>query len=152
MRAPTPSAAAELAVPDIREISLTVDALSDRLDRSLIRVTERARERLARVCDSRAIGDFSSVIAMKSDTVKELSKTATYAYQTKIANSKVAFISNVGKLDALNPLSVIARGYSVAQKGAKTLSTVEDVEAGEIITVRLSDGSIDAEVKSKQAF
>ena len=152
MRAPTPSAAAELAVPDIREISVMVDSLSDRLDRSLIRSTEKARERLARAYESRAVSDFSSVIAMKSDMVKELSKSAAYAYQSKIADSKVSFISNVGKLDALNPLAVIARGYSVAQKRGKTLSTVGDAEIGEIITVRLGDGSIDAEVKSKQVF
>ena len=152
MRAPTPSAAAELAVPDIREISVTVDALSDRLDRSLIRITEKARERLTRAYESRAVSDFSSVIAMKSDLVKELSKSATYAYQTKIADSKVSFISNVGKLDALNPLAVIARGYSVVQKGGKSLSTVKDTDVGEIVTIRLCDGSIDAEVKSKQAF
>ena len=152
MRAPTPSAAAELAVPDIREISVMVDSLSDRLDRSLIRSTEKARERLARAYESRAVSDFSSVIAMKSDMVKELSKSAAYVYQSKIADSKVSFISNVGKLDALNPLAVIARGYSVAQKRGKTLSTVGDAEIGEIITVRLKDGSIDAEVKSKQVF
>ena len=152
MRAPTPSAAAELAVPDIREISVLIDSLYDRLDRSLVRVTEKARERLERAYGNRVVGDFSSVISMKSDMIKELSKSAAYAYEAIIANKKLSFTSNVGKLEALNPLAVIARGYSVAQKGGKSLSTVNGADIGEVITVRLSDGSIDAEVKSKQAF
>lgn len=152
MRAPTPSAAAELAVPDIRELSVTVDVLSDRLDRAAVRITEKARERLVRMCESRALSDFSSVIATKSDKVKDLIRSAVRAYESAIADKKTLFISNVGKLDALNPLAVIARGYSVAQKCGKSLYSVNDADVGEIITVRLSDGSIDAEVKSKLAF
>ena len=152
MRAPTPSAAAELAVPDIRELSVTVDVLSDRLDRAAVRITEKARERLVRMCESRALSDFSSVIATKSDEVKDLIRSAVRAYESAIADKKTLFISNVGKLDALNPLAVIARGYSVAQKCGKSLYSVNDADVGEIITVRLSDGSIDAEVKSKLAF
>ena len=152
MRAPTPSAAAELAVPDIRELSVTVDVLSDRLDRAAVRITEKARERLVRMCESRALSDFSSVIATKSDEVKDLIRSAVRAYESAIADKKTLFISNVGKLDALNPLAVIARGYSVAQKCGKSLYSVNDADIGEIITVRLSDGSIDAEVKSKLAF
>lgn len=149
MRAPTPSAAAELAVPDIRELAVAVDILSERSNRALTRVTERASERLSRICSSRAICDFSTVITQKADKTRELFKSATIAYQNGISDRKMSFVANAGKLEALNPLSVIARGYSVTQRNGKTLSAISNVNIGDVITVRLSDGSISAEVKSK---
>lgn len=152
MRAPTPSAAAELAVPDIRELVMATDLLSDRADRSLNRVVEKAREMLDRVRDNRTLRDFSAVIGEKSDKVYELYKDATFAYETNVANKKMPFIANVGKLEALNPLSILARGYSVAQSGGKTVSEIDDINIGEIITLRLNDGSLEAEVKNKTSL
>lgn len=58
MRAPTPSAAAELAVPDIRELCMLVDVFSDRSDRALIRIAERSREKLNRLSENRLLADF----------------------------------------------------------------------------------------------
>lgn len=151
MRAPTPSAAAELAVPDIRELAVAVDILSERSDRALIRASERARERLDRLRDSRALRDFTTVLGSKSDRLFELFKAATSAYQKEISDRKLSFVSNVAKIEALSPLSVISRGYSVAQKNNKTISSIFEVDTGDIITVRLSDGSIKAEVKDKSS-
>ena len=149
MRAPTPSAAAELAVPDIREIRVTVDMLSDRSDRALTRVTEKSKERLVRITEGRTLGDFSSYIQLLSDRVAELMKDAASAYESVVAEKKLAFIANVSKLDALNPLSVMTRGYSVAQKDGKILSEISMVEIGDTITIRLRDGRIDAIAQSK---
>ena len=131
---------------------MTVDILSDRIDRALNRITERAREKLTRICEGKALGDFSSLISDKFDIVNELFRNANIAYTSSIANKKMPFISNVAKLDALNPLAILARGYSVAQKGTKSISSVNDADVGDIITLRLNDGSIDAEVKSKMTF
>lgn len=149
MRAPTPSAAAELAVPDIRELRVTVDMLSDRSDRALTRVAEKSRDRLTRIVEGRTLGDFSSYIQLLSDRVMELMKDAGMAYESTVAEKKLAFLTNVSKLDALNPLSVMARGYSVAQKDGKVLSEISKVEIGDTITIRLRDGRIDAIAQSK---
>ena len=151
MRAPTPSAAAELAVPDIRELMLSVDVMSERSDRALIRSIERAGEKLERLQSSRALSDFSSVLDVKSDMVYELLGRASVAYQSLLTDKKMSFVEKAGKLEALSPLSVIARGYSVVQKDGNTLSTVGRVDIGDVITVRMSDGSISAEVKSKSS-
>lgn len=152
MRAPTPSAAAELAVPDIRELLTATALLEDRSDRALTRVTEKARDRLNALSSSEAIRDFSSILSAKGDEVRDLFKNATNSYKALLSDKKIAFVTNVGKLDGLNPLSVISRGYSVMQKDGKTISAVSDTDVGDIITVRLSDGSINAEVKSKTSF
>ncbi len=149
MRAPTPSAAAELAVPDIRELFVAVDNMLDRSDRALNRALERARERLLRISESRALGDFSSLISAISEKVNILKKSASSAYSAILGDKKLSFISDVAKLEALNPLSVMSRGYSIVEKNGKSFSTVGSVETGDVITVRLRDGSVDATVKSK---
>ena len=146
MRAPTPSAAAELAVPDIRELAVTVDSLSDRSDRALTRAAEKARARLTRLTESRVLSDFGSLTEALALKVRELYRGATASYETFLANKRLSFLTNVGKLEALNPLSVMARGYSVTQKDGRTVSDVSEVKVGDVITVRLTGGSIGATV------
>ena len=146
MRAPTPSAAAELAVPDIRELAVMIDGLSDRSDRALHRMAERARDRLTRLTDKRVLSDFPSVLTSLSDRVAGLCKDATVAYESSLSEKRLAFLTGVGKLEALSPLSVLTRGYSVAQRDGKTVRSSSDVGVGDVITVRLSDGKISATV------
>ena len=152
MRAPTPSAAAELAVPDIRELSIAVTNLEDRSDRALSRTAERARDRLSALSTSDVIRNFASTIEARREEIAELMKNATTSYKATVADKKMSFVANVGKLDGLNPLSVISRGYSVVQKDGKTLLGVSSADVGDLISVRLSDGSLSAEVKSKTSF
>ena len=149
MRAPTPSAAAELAVPDVRELCMLIDVLSDRCDRALIRIAERSRDRLTRLSENKMLTDFSSYIQMLFERVCELSKNANAAFSASVADKKLEFLTKVGKLEALNPLSVLARGYSVIQRDGKTVLSVNDLEVEDSITVRLSDGSVYATVRSK---
>ena len=152
MRAPTPSAAAELAVPDIRELCVAVDMLSDRVDRALTRIAERSRERLKRIADSRALIDFGTVIEPLYNKVKELSKDAESAYESMLASKRLVFLTNIGKLNALSPLAVMARGYSVLQKDDRVVSGINDVQVGDCVTVRLRDGSISATVEAKTSI
>ena len=149
MRAPTPSAAAELAVPDVRELCMLIDVLSDRCDRALIRIAERSRDRLTRLSENKMLTDFSSYIQMLFERVCELSRNANAAFSASVADKKLEFFTKVGKLEALNPLSVLARGYSVIQRDGKTVLSVNDLEVEDSITVRLSDGSVYATVRSK---
>ena len=149
MRAPTPSAAAELAVPDIRELRVTVDMLSDRSDRALTRAVEKSKERLTRITEGRTLGDFSYYIGLLSDKVSGFAKEACVAYESVVAEKKLAFLTSISKLEALNPLSVLSRGYSVAQKDGKVISKISDVEIGETVTIHLTDGRIEATAKSK---
>ena len=152
MRAPTPSAAAELAVPDIRELCVAVDMLSDRVDRALTRIAERSRERLKRIADRRALIDFGTVIEPLYNKVKELSKDAESAYESMLASKRLVFLTNIGKLNALSPLAVMARGYSVLQKDDRVVSGINDVQVGDCVTVRLRDGSISATVEAKTSI
>ena len=95
------------------------------------------------------MSDFTALTDSFATRVKELNKNATVAYEYILAEKRLSFLTNVGKLDALSPLSVMSRGYSVAQKDGRTVSSVSDVEVGDVITVRVSDGSIQSVVESK---
>lgn len=150
MRAPTPSAAAELAVPDIRDLCQRIDVLSDRCDRALIRSTEKASDRLSKAMGSRVMTDLSSLTSPLFDKVRELYRNATDFYVKIIGDKKYTFISSLSKLEALNPLSVLSRGYSVVQKNGCVISNVDDISCGDKLDVRLINGSFSAVVESKK--
>ena len=146
MRAPTPSAAAEIAVPDIRELIMRTDGFSDRCDRALIRAVEKSNERFLRVASSKVITDFSDIIESLYEDVRALAMNAGSSFSTMLSDKKMRFVTNVGKLEALNPLSVLTRGFSVVQKNGENVSTVEAVSENDSVTVRIYDGKFVATV------
>ncbi len=148
LRAPTPSAAAELAVPDIREISLRLDDISDRCVLSLERCVERARERLYRTSKSYILENPSVITEDYKLKIKELMNSASDALKSNVRMSEERLSINAEKLSALSPLSVLARGYSITEHNGKTLKSVKEVNAGDNIQIRLSDGNIEAVVNS----
>jgi exodeoxyribonuclease VII large subunit len=146
MRAPTPSAAAELAVPDVREIFLRVDNASERLSSSLIQLVDRKRERLLSMCDRECIKNPMLLI---KDRRAELSLVCDKIQaQAKVINKdRRALLSiNAEKLNALNPLKVLARGYSIAESNGKILKSTREVKPKDEILIRLSNGRIYAKV------
>ena len=146
MRAPTPSAAAELAAPDISELLLRIDSFDERLLASVCRVVDIARERLSRL-DERLNKDArQSFIEDRRNEVDELRESARVAILESIEDIRKRLIVNVEKANALSPLSVIARGYSVAENKTGVVKSVNDVKRGDSIALRVNDGIIDATV------
>lgn len=146
LRAPTPSAAAELAVPDsYQQLEMLASAkrrmfsaVSDRLAAKRAMLEKQgARLRLMspqnyidnlRVrCDRAAMAMDSAVRSGLTDKSKELSTLCA-------------------KLDAMSPLKILARGYSVASKQGKIISDISSVEKGDTINVKVSGGDIECEV------
>ncbi len=148
LRAPTPSAAAELAVPDIREISLRLDDLTDRCVLSLERSVERARERLIRASKSYVLDSPECLTAMYRLKIETLTSSALEAIKANFRNASEKLCLNAEKLSALNPLAVLARGYSITEYRGKNLKSAKEVKAGDDISIRLNDGSLSAKVTS----
>lgn len=149
LRAPTPSAAAELAVPDMRELAMRVIDLADRCDQSLARVCRRSRERLE---DIRSAEFFSSPTAIFMPFRDELAER-TYDFQRAFAGTVAAKRAEMalcaGKLEALSPLAVLSRGYSVVQCGGAAVTDSNQLTVGDEIGIRLSRGRITAKVVEK---
>jgi exodeoxyribonuclease VII large subunit len=146
MRAPTPSAAAELAVPDSSEIRIALDGILDRCSSALVRNVERARERLDRAGASFTAEKFSLLVGEKREELSRVYERAVTAIDGRLEQSRGDLAILTEKLSALSPLSVLSRGYSVVTRKGCGIGTVSDLEIGDRISVRFRDGSVTADV------
>lgn len=145
LRAPTPSAAAELAVPDMAEILSQLGAYKDRLSNLLRLKFENCKLRLERVSlDKNTAVEFLSA---KAEIIDRLSDKLSVALKEKINTCKLVFSEKAGKLDALSPLKTMARGFVVASQDKKVLQSVKELKHNDLIDIRFTDGTVKAEVK-----
>ena len=147
LRAPTPSAAAELAVPDVRELTLRTSASLDRCESALLRMLEYGKERLDRILHSDAISTPAGVFSAYRDRLTAANERVSVGYQRKIADCNALFRATLGKLEALSPLSVLARGYSVVTYDGAAITDAASLSVGDEIEVRLEKGRIVAEAR-----
>ena len=140
LRAPTPSAAAELASPDQRELAMQVAGSLDRIDRSLLRVCERMRERLERISTKPIFGDPTLIFAEGKDRVSDLAEGAEHAFKQIISESRLKMAGACGRLEGLNPLSVLARGFAVAEHNGAVVHKAGEIKPGELVEIRFVDG------------
>ena len=152
LRAPTPSAAAEIAVPDMREVTLRISSFYDRCEAALFRRIERAGEKLSRAKDSVIFRDTDKLFSQKSDMLEDLSLRLTSILTSSIdeKQNKIALIC--GKLNALSPLATLARGYSVTFVNNKLVNSTDTVNLNDTVIIRVSDGEITADIKDKRKF
>jgi exodeoxyribonuclease VII large subunit len=149
LRAPTPSAAAEIAVPDIREIMLRLDAASERCANALLRKIERSEDRINAVKEKDIFKFSDAIFSDKEDAVNDFYARALDAISS-VSDDKSYELSLVcGKLHALSPLSTLSRGYSIAIKEDKNVKKITDVNIGDAISIRVTDGNITATVTGK---
>ena len=147
LRAPTPSAAAEIAVPDKRELYLRIDDYDDRITKSLIRTVGRARERLDRLSVSSCEGKLYQVLEARRDKVEYYKEKVTFLVKNTIKEARDRLAKDSASADALSPLSTLLRGYSIATVNGEILNCSSDLNVGDEFTLRLSDGEVIGEVK-----
>ena len=152
LRAPTPSAAAELAVPDTAELKHKIDNIISRESAVLLQMLSAKRETLARYEKSRylsspghMIDDRRMALVLSSE---RLMTSAAHVNEIK----KHALSALSGKLEALSPLAVLSRGYGVvSSEEGKLIKEIADVSVGDKITVKVRDGEIYAGVSGTVA-
>lgn len=147
MRAPTPSAAAEIVVPDKRELLLRIDSYDERLAAALIRIVERARERFERLAEATDESKLHALIAARRDKLMYLDEKSKLLINNVLRTSRERLEMNSARADALSPLSTISRGYSIAEINKKIINSVLDLKVGDDFTLRLSDGAVEGSVK-----
>lgn len=149
VRAPTPSAAAELTVPESAELARKIGNVQTRMELLCTQKIKLSRERLARLASSRSLTSPMNLIDDKRMALG-VTEEKLYSRMEKILERKKALLgASAAKLDALNPLSVVARGYSaVFADDGKLIKSVEQTKVGETVSFMLTDGKISAEVKT----
>lgn len=143
LRAPTPSAAAELAVPDYREILSRLADMQDRYDAALTRCCERYRERLLRITESKVISKPLSIVTERRELLGRSADSLNSAYKATLTATRYVLSGVAGKLSALNPLGILARGYSVVTQNGTSVCA-GDLSPGETVEVRAIDGKFGA--------
>ena len=147
LRAPTPSAAAELAVPDIYEVKRKIETYQDRLRNSLIKKLELMNLRYEK-CMSSSV--FKEPLRKINDNYIKLDnciKQIENSIKVQHEKEKTKYIELIAKLDALSPLKTLYRGYSITEKNNKVIKSKEELKANDLIEIRFIDGKKEAIVK-----
>ena len=151
LRAATPSNAAELAVPDQDALRQNLDAMSNAMVSSLSRQVKAARQHLKVLSASQALRSPTGYLEQRSQSVELLKNRLVAAQNQNITRARQRFIAQISKLEAMSPLKVLKRGYSMAQtEKGEVIRSVRQVELGQRIQIRLSDGSLSATVMNKE--
>lgn len=140
LRAPTPSAAAELAVTDIFDLKDRIGLYEKRYRLLLNRKLEIMKMRFEKCMKSKAFTDPKKRIEDEYLKIDNLLKRIEDNMTTKLNESKMRYIELVSKLDALSPLKTLTRGYCVTEYDDKIIKSVKDLKKDMEINVRYVDG------------
>lgn len=146
LRAPTPSAAAECAVPDIFELKGNLLSLNQRLFSLTKNCINTERSRIASLEKILALREPVNNINEQRKELVYLTEKLTSLTNTVLDGNKSKISALAGKLDALSPLSVISRGYAIVEKDSRPITSVKSLKKDDIISVRLSDGQVKANI------
>ena len=149
LRAPTPSAAAELAVPNIEDVKYTIMTYQNRYKIGLKRKVELMKLRYEKCMTRRVFKEPLQKINEKAITLDMLVKSIQSNTNNKIIKAKSEFAKLISKLDALSPLKTLARGYIIAEKNNKLITKTSDVEINDVLDLKLCDGNLKAKVIEK---
>ncbi len=151
IRAATPSNAAELAVPDAEEFLASLATAGTRIDRAEEKKLARCADRLRELASRRIMTSPMAYVDQKRMELDYASEKLATAAHRKFSKKREEYISLASKLDALSPLKVLTRGYSVATTGSGELvKSVKQVSNGDRLSLRLSDGSIACRVTEEE--
>lgn len=146
LRAPTPSAAAELAVSDIGEIKMRLLMYQNRYKQSLKKKVQLMRLQYEKCMQRRVFKEPLQEINEKTMRLDMIVKTMQNSVINTYKDSRNEMMKIVSKLDTLSPLKTLTRGYCIVQDGNKTVKSVKDLSQGDEISMRFMDGEKKAKV------
>ena len=150
LRAPTPSAAAEVVSVSKEQLNGNLNYYNEKL-KKLIRIKlnnaeaslERLTERLIR---------FSPQFKIENNIRKfdDLQKRLDFAFIKIISDYENKYISRISQMEALSPIKVLKRGYSLIYKNSNIISNISKLECGDIIEIKMSDGTVKAKIIAEE--
>lgn len=150
-RAPTPSAAAEIAVPDINELKRRIGNVSGRMNQLLTGMIDSQRKTLEYLKSKRVMTNPGQYIDDKRMLLLSDSEMLSIRMCSILNSKKAGYQKNASLLEAVNPLKIISRGYSaVFGEDGNLIRSVDDVEMGDSFRFRTSDGNVSGIVTSKE--
>ncbi len=148
MRAPTPSAAAELAVPDIEEIRASVLGYRHLIKMRVESFLKLHTAQLEKITAAQKFRDPLGYFIYPRDTeLKRTEQRLKTVFERSVMIREKEFSKAASRIDSLSPLKTLSRGYLAATKDKKAIVSKKDIKKGDIINLRLLDGSAECEVK-----
>lgn len=148
LRAPTPSAAAELATPNMTELLSYFKSVKDSLPAIMQRRIDFEKQELDNLASSKVLLSPKGFINIRKNELDMLSADMIKAFKAILSENQREFVALSAKLDALSPLSVLSRGYSIVQNKNKVIKSAKELNIGQNIMVKLSDGKAECEVNA----
>jgi exodeoxyribonuclease VII large subunit len=149
LRAPTPSAAAELVVPDRVELKRFMDSMLQRLEYAATRKIADLNSRLDHMYDSLEPDKLREMIDQRYQRIDELVTSMEKDVQHDLGLRGMLLKALAGRMNAVNPLNTLERGYCIAMSGDVVVRSVDDVQAGSRLDIRVTDGTIICDVMEK---
>ena len=148
LRAPTPTAAAELSVPNTIDLINYIKQLEIRASKSMENIIDTKKSRLSSLVNSYVLKNPKNMYEIKSQKLDNLVDKLNIYIKRNINDNNNRFINILNKLDALNPINTIKRGYSITKSKDKVITSIKNVSENDIITTDLVDGIITSKVMS----
>ncbi len=149
LRAPTPSAAAELAVPDSGELRQRIAFLGAAASRAASSVVANRRRGLTELSAKRCLSTPLYPVEERAVRLDRLTHRFTGTAERLAARAGTRLAAAAGKLDAMSPLRVLSRGYALASKDGAVLRSVSQVAENDTIELRLHDGTLACRVDKR---
>ncbi|MDO4868939.1 MAG: exodeoxyribonuclease VII large subunit [Bacillota bacterium] len=147
VRAATPTAAAEIAVPDIREVRTRLSDLRESLAEGLLTAVDKRKQKLSALDPEAFANGIRTRVAFEQVNAERIMDFMTSHIERRIESARDRADMLHKLIEASNPTGILKRGYSVVynNKGS-IINNVSDLEAGDLIRIRTSRGSAEAEV------
>ena len=168
LRAPTPTGAAEMAVPNMNDVINQIKQLEIRSTNIISNMIKLNRQKLNKLMESyilkspkamyevkeqnfdhlyeRILNSYKRIIEVNSNRLILIDNNLNNNIINRLNNEKNRYVNVINKLEILNPLLTIKRGYSITKFNNKVITSKKDVKKGDNIEVELSDGNINATV------
>ncbi|MBQ2580446.1 MAG: exodeoxyribonuclease VII large subunit [Ruminococcus sp.] len=146
LRAPTPSAAAELATPDRAELFGAVESLKNSMTNALSAKIERQSNAIDKCLSELKLHSPSNKLEKDYQLVGELEKRLLTGMNSTLNRKEFDLEKSAGTLNALSPFNVLTRGYSIVRKGDSVVSSAAEISDGDRITIRFRNDELSAVV------
>lgn len=151
VRAATPSAAAELATPNLEESISKINSFKSRSISVLQAKIIESKSRLNSICSMKVLKKPETILEIPKIKLENIKSDLVNSIKNRISSTKSTFTNTVSKINALNPLSVLTRGFSVVSNSSgAVVKSIKQVSINSEINIKLSDGAIKASVISKE--
>lgn len=150
LRAPTPSAAAELAAPDSAELEKRLQKYEALLKAALTGKYNYCTARLDKASSTVFKRPEDYIISIRAERADRAAERLAGGFSALLNNNEARLCALAAGLDALSPLKVLSRGYAVALKDGKTVKTAAELNRGDSIKIKFADGAAVCEVKERE--